>query len=224
MVTGASRGIGRACALALAARRKSLALLGRDSLALRQTLADCLEHGAPAAHFVECDLAEPVQIEQAAKSLLERCAAPEVLIHNAGIVERGAIGELALASFQAQLAVNLTAPFCLTNHVLPAMRAEGRGRVLFVASISSTLGTKNQSAYCASKWGVLGLMKSLAQELSDTGLMTAAVLPGSVDTDMLHGSGFAPRMSAAHVAQTLVYLALDAPLAHNGATIEMFGT
>jgi 3-oxoacyl-[acyl-carrier protein] reductase len=104
------------------------------------------------------------------------------------------------------------------------MRERKRGRILFVASISSTLGTKGQSAYCASKWGVLGLMKSLAEELSDTGLMTAAVLPGSVDTHMLQGSGFAPRMSAEDVARTLVFLALDAPLAHNGAVIEMFGT
>ena len=66
-------------------------------------------------------------------------------------------------------------------------------------------------------------MKSLAEELTDSGLMTAAVLPGSVDTDMLAGSGFPPRMSAEAVAQSLLYLALDAPIAHNGASIEMFG-
>ena len=66
-------------------------------------------------------------------------------------------------------------------------------------------------------------MKSLAEELSDSGLMTAALLPGSVATRMLEGSGFPPRMTAEDVAKTLAFFALDAPLAHNGAVIEMFG-
>jgi 3-oxoacyl-[acyl-carrier protein] reductase len=66
-------------------------------------------------------------------------------------------------------------------------------------------------------------MKSLAEELRDTGLMTIAILPGSVDTDMLKGSGFEPRMTAAEVAKTVVHYALDAPVAHNGSVIEMFG-
>ena len=103
------------------------------------------------------------------------------------------------------------------------MRARRTGRIVFVASISSTLGTANLSAYCASKWGVVGLMKSLAEELSDSGLMTCAVLPGSVDTQMVVGSGFPARMSADDVARSLLHYALDAPLAHNGASIEMFG-
>jgi 3-oxoacyl-[acyl-carrier protein] reductase len=117
----------------------------------------------------------------------------------------------------------LGAPYALTRALVPAMRARGHGRVLFVGSISGTLGTARQSAYCASKWGLTGFMKSLAEELHDTGLMTCAVLPGSVDTNMLDGSGFDPRMSADDVARTLVHYALDAPLAHNGAVIEMFG-
>ncbi len=67
-------------------------------------------------------------------------------------------------------------------------------------------------------------MKSLALELTDSGVMTMAILPGSVDTAMLKGSGFVPRMTADHVAQTVAYYALDAPLAHNGGVVEMFGT
>jgi 3-oxoacyl-[acyl-carrier protein] reductase len=66
-------------------------------------------------------------------------------------------------------------------------------------------------------------MKSLAEELRDSGLMTVAILPGSVDTDMLKGSGYPPRMTPEDVAQTIAHYALDAPLAHNGSVIEMFG-
>jgi 3-oxoacyl-[acyl-carrier protein] reductase len=103
------------------------------------------------------------------------------------------------------------------------MRERNSGHIVFVGSISSTLGTANLSAYCATKWGIVGFMKSLAEELSDSGLMTCAVLPGSTDTRMLAGSGFPPRMTAEVVATTLLHYALDASLAHNGASIEMFG-
>ncbi len=103
------------------------------------------------------------------------------------------------------------------------MLKRGSGRVLHVASISATLGSRDQAAYNASKWGLVGFAKSLAEELRDTGLMTVAVLPGSVDTDMLQGSSYPPRMTPGEVAQTLVHYALDAPLAHNGSVIEMFG-
>jgi 3-oxoacyl-[acyl-carrier protein] reductase len=104
------------------------------------------------------------------------------------------------------------------------MRGAGRGRFIQVGSISSTLGTANAAAYVASKWGVVGFTKSLAAELSGSGLAAIAILPGSVDTEMLAGSGFEPRMHAEDVAQTIVHFALDAPPAHNGGVVEMFGT
>jgi 3-oxoacyl-[acyl-carrier protein] reductase len=104
------------------------------------------------------------------------------------------------------------------------MLRAGTGRFVFVSSITATMGARNAAAYAASKWGLVGLSKSLAEELSDTGLSSVAVLPGSVDTEMLTGSGFQPRMTAEDVARTLIHYALDAPLAHNGAIVEMFGT
>ena len=105
-----------------------------------------------------------------------------------------------------------------------AMRGAGRGRIVHVGSISSTVGTARAAAYCASKWGLVGLMKSLAEEISGSGLATVAILPGSVETRMLEGSGFAPRMRPEEVACAIVHYALDAPTAHNGAVVEMFGT
>jgi 3-oxoacyl-[acyl-carrier protein] reductase len=98
-----------------------------------------------------------------------------------------------------------------------------RGAIINVGSISSTLGTATQSVYNASKWALVGFTKSLALEISNTRALTVVVLPGAVDTDMLKGSGYAPRMTPEEVALTLVHYALDAPLAHNGAVIEMFG-
>ena len=103
------------------------------------------------------------------------------------------------------------------------MLAAGRGRFVHVASISSTIGCPNNASYAASKWGLVGLSKSLAEELRGTGLASTAILPGSVDTEMLRGSGFDPQMTPDDVASTITYLALDAPLAINGSAVEVFG-
>ncbi|MEZ4223033.1 MAG: SDR family oxidoreductase [Polyangiaceae bacterium] len=218
-ITGASRGIGRASALRLAARGARLTLLGRPSAAL-----DSLQRELRAqdVEFVPCDLAERDDVARAGQRLAE--STPDVLVNNAAIIERAALDELSPESFERQLAVNLVAPAMLCRAVLPGMRARGSGRLLFVASISATLGTARATAYNASKWGLVGLMKSLGEELSGSGLMTCAILPGSVDTEMLAGSGFPARMSSDDVARTLEHYALDAPVAHNGASIEMFGT
>lgn len=231
LLTGASRGIGRATALLLAERGARLSLVGRPSQALDETLHAVSELAAKGAaarpgrgsSAFACDLARPLEIEAAAAQILEASGPPDAVIHNAAVIERLSLAELALESWQRQLDVNLQAPYVLTRALLPALRGRGKGRFVFVGSISSTLGTPGASAYCASKWGLVGFMRSLAAELSDSGVTCVAVLPGSVDTEMLEGSGFAPRMSAEDVARTLVHYALDAPAAHNGGIVEMFG-
>ena len=223
LISGASRGIGRATALACAARGAELGLLGRASSEQRETARACREAGATRVEPLVADARDAVSLERAAAEFLDSFGSPDVVIHNAGIAARTSIEDTTISSWNEHMQVNLSAPFILSRALLPAMRSAGTGRLLFVGSISSTLGTANLSAYCASKWGLLGFMKSLAAELTDTGLMACAILPGSVDTRMLEGSGFPPRMSAEDVARTLVHYAFDAPLAHNGASIEMFG-
>lgn len=221
VVTGASRGIGRATALELADRGVALTLLGRPSKELDATCAAARRRVRTSV--VACDLSRPSDIARAAETLLGDSGAPDVVVHNAAVIHRAPVEELSEAQWNDQLDVNLRAPFLLTRALLPAMRRAGRGRLIYIGSISSTLGTRFASAYCASKWGLVGFMKSLAEELSDTKLMAVAVLPGSVDTRMLEGSGFSPRMSAGDVAKTVVHYAVDAPLSHNGGVVEMFG-
>lgn len=223
IVTGASRGIGRATAFELAERGVALALVGRRSPDLDETATRATERGV-AARAVGCDLADSAAIDAAANELLTALGAPDVVVHNAGVIHRESIEELDPRRWDEQFAVNVRAPYLLTKLLLPAMKRARRGRMVFVGSISATGGSPGASAYCASKWALSGFVKSLAEELRDTGLMAVAVLPGSVSTRMLEGSGFSPRMTAEDVAKTLVHYALDAPLAHNGALVEMFGT
>jgi 3-oxoacyl-[acyl-carrier protein] reductase len=103
------------------------------------------------------------------------------------------------------------------------MRAARAGRFVTLGSISSTLGTDGLAPYCASKWGVVGLVKSLAEELRGSDLQSIAVLPGSVDTAMVKVGGFPPQMSPEDVARLVTYAALDAPDAMNGSAVEIFG-
>jgi 3-oxoacyl-[acyl-carrier protein] reductase len=223
LVTGASRGIGRATATLLARRGVSLALLGRSSKELEESAAIARAAGAPDALAFACDLADPAAVEAAANAVLSHFPALGILVNNAGIAPRVSVEETRPDVWDETLAVNLRAPFLLTRAVLPVMRENGRGRIVHVGSISSTLGTPRLSAYCASKWGLVGFMKSLAEELSGSGVVTLAVLPGSTSTRMLEGSGMPPRMTAEEVAETIVHYCLDASPAHNGAVIEMFG-
>lgn len=220
LITGASRGVGRAVALALAQRGVAIVMMGRVSDASRET--ERLLHAMGAEHStVECDLTDRSSVDRG----LERLPFPiDLVVHNAGWIERSPLHETRDESWDRQLEINLTAPFRLTRALLPSMLQRKVGRVLFVSSISAVLGSTNQAAYHASKAGLLGLMRCLAEEISDTGLMTMALLPGSIQTRMLKGSGFAPRMTAEEVATTLVYYALDASRAHNGAVVEMYGT
>ena len=222
LITGASRGIGRATAIACSKRGAQLGLLGRVSAEQREATVWCANSGASRVLSLHADASRPDELERAAREFLGTFGAPDAIIHNAGIAGRTSVEETTLASWEEHLRVNLTSTFVLTRALLPAMRARGSGRVVFVGSISSTLGTANLSAYCATKWAIIGFMKSLAAELSDSGLMTCAVLPGSVDTEMLSGSGFPARMTPEAVANSLVHYAFDAPLAHNGSSIEMF--
>jgi len=223
LVTGAGRGVGRAVAIALAKRGFRMALLGRPS---KQHAEGAALIAAAAQHpllQVFADFADAAALERAAAEVVEKLGAPAVVVHNAGVVVRARIEETSVDAWDEQLDVNLRAPFVLTRALLPSMRQAAAGRFIFIGSISGTLGSPGAAAYAASKWGLTGFCKSLAEELKDSGLMACAVLPGSIDTDMLKGAPFAPRMSAEDVAKTVEFLAVDASLAHNGAVVEMFG-
>jgi 3-oxoacyl-[acyl-carrier protein] reductase len=223
LVTGAGRGVGRAIALGLARRGLDLALVGRASPHHAETAALVRQVKGRRALEVLTDFSDAVALEQAAARVVSELGVPGVIVHNAGVVVRARIDETSVAAWDEQLNVNLRAPFVLTRALLPSMRGAGKGRFVFIGSISGTLGSPGAAAYAASKWGLTGFTKSLAEELKDSGLMACSVLPGSIATDMLKGSPFPARMSAEDVAKTVEFLALDAPLAHNGAIIEMFG-
>ncbi len=222
VVTGAGRGIGRAVALDLARRGCDVALLGRTPSRLADVAEAVVALGVRAL-AVPCDVADATSVASASERVFSELGVPRVVVSNAGIVRRAFVHEMSEADWDAVVGVNLKGTFLIARAFLPRMREAGRGRIVVLGSISSTLGTARQSAYCASKWGTVGFVKSLAEELRGTGLQTMCAMPGSVDTDMLVGSGFEPRMTPEEVAETVTFLALDAPDAMNGSAVEVFG-
>ncbi|MFO0561686.1 MAG: SDR family oxidoreductase [Polyangiales bacterium] len=225
VITGASRGIGYAFAHRTLVRGGRVVLCARSEDELARSCAHLeIEHGRDRVHAVCCDVSNEDEV-----AVLQReserffSGAPSVVVNNAGIVERNAVHEMSLSQWNRVLGVNVTGAFLVTRAFLPAMRASRRGRVIFVSSISGTLGTPRASAYNASKWAMIGLMKSLAEEQREANIQAMAVLPGSVDTQMLVGSGFDPQMSADDVAKTIEFVAFDAPAAMTGSALEVFG-
>jgi 3-oxoacyl-[acyl-carrier protein] reductase len=222
VVTGAGRGIGRAAALALARRGMDVALLARTMRELELVAGEVVALGRHAV-AVRCDVSDGEDVLAASELVFKDLGVPDVVVNNAGVVRREPVHRMTEADWDAVLDVNLKGTFLVTRVFLPSMLERKSGRMVAVASISATLGTPSLSSYCASKWGVVGFVKSLAEELRGTGLQAMCVLPGSVDTDMLKSSGFSAQMSPEDVAQTIAYVALDAPPAMNGAALEMFG-
>lgn len=223
VVTGGAHGIGQETARAFARRGLDVAILGRKQVDLDATAKELVEDHGVRVLPIACDVAHAEEVERASKRVLDELGVPLVVVNNAGIIERAPIESMSEDLWDRVLGVNLKGPFLVTRAFLPAMKARKSGRFVQVSSISATLGTARASAYCASKWGLDGFTKSLAEELRGTGLQTMAVRPGSTDTDMLVGSGFEPQMQPEDIAGTILYLGLDAPDAMNGSLVDCFG-
>ena len=222
VVTGAGSGIGREAAKALARRGYGVALLGRTRARLEE-VTRAIGGDAGSCRPIVCDVRSAIDVERAASEVTAQLGVPSVVVHCAGIVARARVDELEERTWDEVIDTNLKGTFLVTRAFLGAMLARRAGRVVCVGSISSTLGTARMSAYCASKWGVVGFTKALAEEVRGTGVQALCVLPGSVDTAMLVGSGYAPQMTPGDVARLIVFAALDAPDAMNGSVVEMFG-
>jgi 3-oxoacyl-[acyl-carrier protein] reductase len=221
LVTGASRGIGRAIARRLAKVGAKVVLCARSTEELR-TLAVEIEGAGGTALVLPCDVGKAKQVAAAVSAATDAFGGIDILVNNAGVVARGALVDMEEAVYDQVLDVNLKGPYLFCRAVLPQMLARRSGRIVNVGSISSTLGTAGMTAYCASKWGLLGMSKALAEELRGTGVSVTSVLPGSVDTGMLRGSAFPPVLSAEQVAQVVAFLAARAPEAMSGAAVELF--
>jgi NAD(P)-dependent dehydrogenase (short-subunit alcohol dehydrogenase family) len=183
VVTGASRGIGRAIALALAGAGARVALLGRDRGKLEESLKLVREAGGEAASFI-CDVREEAQVKQAAEDVVKRFGAVHILVNNAGTAIRKNVIDFSLDEWRALTDTNITGVFLACKYFVPHMRGRGYGRIINLTSIMAHVSSTGRGVYSATKHAVAGLTKALALELVDDKITCVAISPGFIATDL----------------------------------------
>ena len=186
LVTGASRGIGKACAQTLASAGFRVVLAARSLEKLEETAA-AIQAAGGEPFVIEIDLSNRDSIASAIAKAAKEFGRIDVLVNNAGITKDGLALRMKPADWDVVLQTNLTGAFYATQQVLSGMVRERWGRIVNISSIVGETGNPGQANYVASKAGLIGLTKSLAQELGSRNITVNAIAPGYIETDMTHG-------------------------------------
>jgi 3-oxoacyl-[acyl-carrier protein] reductase len=234
LVTGASQGIGRACAIELAKTGATVALAARNEAKLAEVAAEITAAGGQAAAFA-LDVASEESIKNGAKAILDRYGKVEILVNNAGITRDGLMMRMKRADWDDVLGTNLTGAFLLTQALLPAMLRNRWGRIVNITSVVGRTGQAGQVNYAASKAGLIGFTRSLAREVASRNVTVNAVAPGYIETPMtavLDEKQRAVMMvqiplgragTDTEIAQSVVFLASDAAAYITGHVLDVNG-
>ena len=210
LVTGASQGIGRACALALAGQGMQVAVAARNLEKLGAVQAEIEAAGGTASAFA-LDVADEESIKGCVKAAIGRFGKVEVLVNNAGITRDGLSMRMRRADWDEVLGTNLTGAFLMTQACMPSMLKGRWGRVINITSVVGETGQAGQANYAASKAGLIGLTKSLARELASRSITVNAVAPGFIET----------AMTAALNEEQKVAMTSQVPLGRGGTDAEI---
>lgn len=185
LVTGASQGIGRACALELARHGATIALAARSLEKLESVAAEIQAAGGAAKAFA-LDVSSEDSIKAGAKAILADLGGCHILVNNAGITKDGLALRMKSTDFDDVLRTNLTGAFLLTQAVISSMMKARWGRVINITSVVGETGAAGQANYASSKAGLIGLTKSLAREFASRNITVNAIAPGFIETPMTH--------------------------------------
>lgn len=183
VITGASKGLGKAMALALSRSGAAIALVSRDTEKLRGVRQEITESGGKAAVFI-ADVRNEKQVHDLETQVSDRLGKVQILINNAGINIRKNLIDFSLEEWQSVVDTSLTSAFLMCRAFVPHMRGTGYGRILNMTSIMSHISLPGRTAYSASKAALLGLIRALALELAPEGITVNGISPGPFGTEM----------------------------------------
>ena len=183
LITGASQGIGRACALALAKSGARIALAARNEAKLDAVAAEIAAGGGQAKSFI-MDVSDEASIQATAKAALAHFGSVDILVNNAGITKDTLLLRMKRADWDAVMTTNLTGAFLLTQALLNPMLRARWGRIINITSVVGRTGQAGQANYAASKAGLIGFTRSMARELAPRSITVNAVAPGYIETAM----------------------------------------
>jgi len=186
LVTGASQGIGRACALKLAQSGATLALAARSQENLQQLAAEIEAAGNKAAVF-PMDASDEDQVKSAFKAVLAQFGKIDILVNNAGITRDQLVMRMKRADWDSVLNTNLTSAYLCTQHAVGSMLKQRWGRIINITSIFGQMGQAGQANYASSKAGLIGLTMAIAREVGSRSITCNAVSPGFIETAMTSG-------------------------------------
>jgi 3-oxoacyl-[acyl-carrier protein] reductase len=243
IVTGGGSGIGRGIALELAREGARVVPVGQTSSKLDGTVA-LVEQDGGRARGVVCDVSDSEQVQRMIRSVVEDFGRLDILVNNAALNRTEAIpetvAELPEPWWQANLDVNLSGTFYCCKYALPALRMDGGGSIINVASTNGISAAENQAAYIASKHGMVGLTRSMALDYASQGVRVNVLCPGAFDTERLdhharlyHDAGWKQRIAAGiplgrlgdprDMGRAAVFLASDDAAYITGAVVPVDG-
>lgn len=188
LVTGASRGIGRAIAESLARSGAKVACVARSAEKLQETVSTITAAGGVAEAF-ECNVADPASVEKIVSAVVEKFGKLQILVNNAGVTRDTLLARMSDEQWDEVLNTNLRGAFLFTRAVTRPMMQGRYGRIINISSVSGLVGNAGQANYSASKAGLIGFTRSVARELASRNVTANCVCPGFIETDMTAALG-----------------------------------
>lgn len=245
LVTGGGRGIGRAISARLAREGHTVIVAGRTPAKLEQVVST-IESAGGKAGSVALDVCDEASVKSAFATIERQWGAVGILVNNAGVIHSNLVQQTTLTAFRRVIETNLTGAFLCMREVIAGMHSQHWGRIINIGSTGSKVGFKFASAYCASKHALVGLSRSVALEVANSGITVNTLCPGFTDTDMVAESASKLQLTAGmtleearaslagmnpigrfiapiEVANFVAYLASEAAAAVHGQTLSIDG-